>query len=69
MVEDKILKENGFRDIQGVKDIGKEVFFYDYTKKEFYIKGILDSFDYNIYCIKLPNGEIKNYQTGFIKEK
>ena len=61
-------KQNkNFREIQGINDIGKEVYFYDYVKKEFYIKGILKGFDFNCYEIELSSGEIKVYQTGVIK--
>lgn len=41
-----------FREIRGINDIGKEVYFYDYVKNEFYIKGILKGFDCNLYEIE-----------------
>ena len=64
----KRIMENTYREIKGINDLNKEVYFYDYTNKEYYLKGILKYFDCGLYCIELANGEIKNFQTGFIKE-
>ena len=58
-----------FRTIQGMNDINKNVYFWDYVKEEFYIKGILKGFDCNCYEILLSTGEMKIYQTGYIKEE
>ena len=57
-----------YREIKGINDIGKEVYFYDYVKKEYYLKGILKGFDCGLYEIELLNKDIKNFQVGFIKE-
>ena len=57
-----------YREIQGINDIGKEVYFYDYVKKEYYLKGILKGFDCGLYEILLNDNIIKNFQVGFIKE-
>ena len=56
-----------YREIEGINDIGKEVYFYDYTKKEFYIIGILKGFDCALYEIQTEQGIIQNFQTGYIK--
>ena len=60
--------KNEYREIQGCNDIGKEVYFYDYAKKEYYLKGILKGFDCGLFEIKLNDGTIKNFQVGYIKE-
>jgi hypothetical protein len=57
-----------YREIRGCKDIGKEVYFYDFSKNEFYIKGILKGFDCNCYEIETKEG-LKIYQIGYIKEE
>lgn len=57
-----------YRRIQGINDINKEVYFYDYVKKEYYLIGILKGFDCGLHEVLLSNGEIKNFQEGFIKE-
>jgi hypothetical protein len=62
-------KQTTYRQIQGINDIGKEVYFYDYVKKEYYLKGILKGFDGNIFEILLNDDTIKNFQYGFIKEE
>ena len=68
-MENKTNKEqNTYREIKGINDLNKEVYFYDYTKKEYYIIGILKGFDCGLFEIELLNKEIKNFQTGFIKE-
>ena len=61
-------EQNTYREIKGFKDVKKEVYFYDYTKKEYYLIGVLQGFDFNMFIIKLLNGDIRNFQTGFIKE-
>jgi hypothetical protein len=59
---------NTYREIKGINDIGKEVYFYDYVKKEYYLKGILKGFDCGIFEIETKEG-IKNFQVGYIKEE
>jgi hypothetical protein len=59
---------NTYREIKGINDIGKEVYFYDYVKKEYYIKGILKGFDCDAFEIETKEG-IKNFQVGYIKEE